>query len=134
MLSAVQQDLQRSSVTRSGGVGNSNTTYNPSDQGILARSLYGKNFEGNMGTKVLGALTGSAIGAAVGHPIYGAGVGTALTHMGVNALGKKYNAQLAETLMNPEIAAATLARQQAIAGQQSLPKALQNVPLLSSLK
>ncbi|MCA8433854.1 hypothetical protein [Burkholderia seminalis] len=107
-LQGIGQDLQRATVSNSIRAPGSDTAYNLTANGWLARQLYGRDFQGGMVGSVLGnaaQAAGAAGGAAMFGPA-GAGVGAALGS-GVGGLlngsrvGTRLNEHLAGLLLNP---------------------------------
>lgn len=96
-LQGIGQDLQRATISNSLRSPGSDTAYNISANGWLARQLYGQDFggAGNV-ARVVGAL-----GATVaGHPMVGMGILAGGKKLGTMA-AQNLNAKLAEMLLNP---------------------------------
>lgn len=118
-LRAVEQDLQRASISNSVRVPGSDTAYNLQAPGWLSQQLYGSNFAGTPNAaRVVGGLAGGIGGALHGGPI-GATTGAVAGAATMNKLAQmgqeRVNAALADALLNPGKAAALL-QSQAIKG------------------
>ncbi len=112
-LNNIGSDLQRSTVSSGLGTPGSDTAYNASANGWLARQLYGEQFGGTTG---LGKSIG-ALGAAVtGHPIVGLGILGGGNKLGL-AVRDRLNAQLSDLLLNPQGALPYLDAQSAGGGK-----------------
>lgn len=112
-LNNIASDLQRSTVSNGLGTPGSDTAYNASANGWLARQLYGEQFGGTTG---LGKSIG-ALGAAVtGHPIVGLGILGGGNKLGL-AVRDRLNAQLSDLLLNPQSALPYLDAQSAGGGK-----------------
>jgi hypothetical protein len=97
-LQGVGQDLQRATISNSLRSPGSDTAYNVSANGWLAKQLYGHDFSGAgnaaRGVGALGALL-------TGHPMLGVGILAGGKKLGGMA-SEKLNAKLAEMLLNPD--------------------------------
>ena len=98
-LMGIGQDLQRTTTSNAIKSAGSDTVYNASANGWLARQLYGQNFEGAPGmAKVVGALGAMA----TGHPMVGLGLLTNAGGMAGKAAGTKLQSQLQGLLLDPD--------------------------------
>jgi hypothetical protein len=94
----ILKDLQRTTVSNAVRSGGSDTAYNNTANGWLARTLYGPTFGGATQTaKVLG----SGATALAGHPFAAAGVYAGMNKLG-STVGGKLNAALGNYLLNPD--------------------------------
>ena len=107
-LENIGHDLQRSTISNSLRAPGSDTAYNLTANGWLAKRLYGTDFQGGNVGKLIGATLqagGAAGGAALFGPT-GAGVGSAVGS-GIGSLlngsrvSSRLNKQLGELLLNP---------------------------------
>ena len=132
---AVQQDLQRESISNSLRSPGSDTAYNLNAPGWLAKQLYGENFGGTPGAaKGVGAALGGLGGWFTGGGFGAAGGATA----GAAAMGKlgqlgqsRVNDIMARALSDPEFAAQLAAQ----ARKTTPPGAVSNlIPQLQLLR
>jgi hypothetical protein len=131
-LKAVQADLQRSSISSSIRTPGSDTIYNAKARGLLPTLMYGENFKGGFVPKATGAAVGSLIGGAIGHPIYGAGIGATAASKLSSMAGNRYSEALSELLLNPYSASQAL-EAQAPSGV-ALSNLIKRTPLLSGVR
>jgi hypothetical protein len=96
-LQGVGQDLQRATVSNGLKSPGSDTAYNVSANGWLARNLYGPNFEGASG---LGKTVAALGTAAAGHPIAAGGLLLGGNRIG-QMVGGRLNEHLGNLLLNP---------------------------------
>jgi hypothetical protein len=98
-LNGVSSDLQRGTISNSLRSPGSDTAYNISANGWLAKQLYGSDFDG---ASALGKGAG-ALGALVtGHPFASAAILGGGKKLG-QSVGGNLNAQLQELLLNPNL-------------------------------
>ena len=97
-LNNIGSDLQRGTISNSLRSPGSDTAYNISADGWLARQLYGKDFEG---ASMLGKGAGALGATLTGHPIIGMGILGGGKKLG-ESVGNNLNAQLSELLLHPE--------------------------------
>ncbi|WP_028230498.1 hypothetical protein [Paraburkholderia mimosarum] len=132
-LQSIGQDLQRATISNSVRTPGSDTAYNLSANGWLARNIYGPNFGGATG---LGRAVGAIGAAATGHPMIGLGILGGGSRIG-QMVGNRLNGQLSDLLLNPQgflpyldarAGGAAAARNQMLG--QALARRLQSVPAL----
>lgn len=107
-LQAVQNDLQRASISNSVRSGSgSDTRSNLEAPGWLAQQIYGKNFGGNKLATVAGGTIGGAIGSLAGGvgATAGAGAGSLVANKLASIGSDRVNALVTDALLNPEKAA-----------------------------
>jgi hypothetical protein len=98
-LHGIRQDLQRASVSQGLSTAGSDTAYNISAIGWLAKQLYGENYGGTSG---LGKGMGALAATLAGHPVAGLGILSGAANKIGPAAAQKLNAQLADMLLNPQ--------------------------------
>lgn len=116
-LEAVQNDLQRASISNSLRSPGSDTVYNGMADGWLARSLYGSGFEG--GTRA-GKVLAGLLGGATKGPV-GAYLGYTGAEKLANHVSDKLNEKLAQALMDKDFAAQMLLQNSGLPAQTRLP-------------
>lgn len=94
----ILKDLQRTTVSNAVRSGGSDTAYNNTANGWLARTLYGPTFGGASQTA---KTLGTAATAIAGHPFAAAGVYAGMNKLGTT-VGGKLNAALGNYLLNPD--------------------------------
>jgi len=101
-LQAIQDDLQRDTISNSLRFPGSDTHYNQQAQGWLSRQLYGKDFSGSgASTKIVGTIGGAVAGATIGHPLYGMGAGASAA-LGLSKLAaNRVNNAMADIMTSP---------------------------------
>lgn len=129
-LENIQSDLQRASISNSIRQPGSDTLYNASANGILAKLMYGNGFTGGVVPKVAGAVAGGAVGGLLGHPLLGIGVGSTAASKAAGIAGDRYSKALGGLLMNPEEAMMASTPKMT---DGEFYKSLMNVPLISAL-
>lgn len=97
-LNGIGKDLQRGTISNSLGTPGSDTAYNISADGWLARQLYGSDFGG---ASVLGKGAGALGATLTGHPMVGAGILAGGNKLG-QTVGNRLNEQLSELLLHPK--------------------------------
>ncbi|MFP3638107.1 hypothetical protein [Paraburkholderia sp. SIMBA_054] len=117
-LENIGRDLQRSTISNSLRSGSgSDTAYNLSSQGWLARNLYGPGFEGATG---MGKAAASAATALAGHPIAALGVYGTANRLG-QAVGNRLQQRLGSYLLDPQALLPYLDARAAVPAGQALP-------------
>lgn len=130
-LKAIQDDLQRASISNSVRVPGSDTNYNVQAPNWLGRVLYGQNYEGSKTLTGLGGAVGGGLGWATGG-LYGAGTGAATGAYAGKLLAdlasKRVNSALADALLNPDVARQILLTQSSPQQSQLVQQLLARIP------